>query len=154
MPTHLRQRRTSEKAPTLHLSIPPEAEHTRTVRDAVSAFAVLHGVGDLDLEALLFAIGEALANAVEHASSRGDIEVFAEVDERELTATIIDYGHGFVAPAELQALPDPLSERGRGIPIMQRFVDRFTVESAPERGTAVRLTRRRRQYRQEMGTIP
>jgi serine/threonine-protein kinase RsbW len=154
MPTYLRQRRTSRKAPTLHLSVPPNAEHTRTVRDAVSAFAVLHGVGDLDLEALLFAIGEALANAVEHAQSRGDIEIFTEVDDGEVTATVIDYGHGFPAPVQNQALPDPLSERGRGIPIMQRFVDKFTVESTPERGTAVHLTRRRRQYRQETGTIP
>jgi anti-sigma regulatory factor (Ser/Thr protein kinase) len=154
MPTDLHQRRLSRKAPTLHLSIPPDAEHTRTVRDAVSAFAALHGVGHLDLEALLFAVGEALANAVEHADSRCDIEVYAQVDDHQVTATVIDYGHGFEPPDHLQELPDPLAEGGRGIPIMQRFVDYFSVESGPERGTAVRLTRRRRQPRQETGTIP
>jgi anti-sigma regulatory factor (Ser/Thr protein kinase) len=152
MPTAARRRRSTEKPPSLHLSVPPVAEHARTVREALIAFSVLHGVAPLDLEALLFAVGEALANAVEHAHSRGDIEIFASLDDAELMATVVDYGRGFsIVPNEVRALPDGLCERGRGIPIMQRFVDAVSVESIPDGGTTVTLRRRRREGLAQVG---
>jgi stage II sporulation protein AB (anti-sigma F factor) len=106
---------------------------------------VLNGVEDEDLESLVFAVGEALANAVEHAHSRGDIEIFADVNDTDVSATVVDYGRGFsIMPSEVRSPPSGLSERGRGIPIMQRFVDVFSVESVPDGGTAVTLVRHRR----------
>ncbi len=129
----------------LELRIPPDARHARTVREAIMGFAALNDVDDADLEALLFAVGEALANAIEHAQAAGDIEVITEVDETRVVATVMDYGRGFShIPQGQTPLPDALAERGRGIPIMQRCTDFFHVRSVPGGGTTVILGRLRR----------
>lgn len=136
--------------PSIRLSIPPDPRYARTVRDAIIGFAGLHGVGTGDLEAFLFAVGEALANAIEHSRTTLDIEVLTEIDAKEIVATVTDYGAGFGhPPRDLVPLPNPLSERGRGIPIMQRFADVFEVQPRPEGGTIVTLGRLRRERFQE-----
>lgn len=132
---------------TLHLRIPPHAAFARTVRDAIIGFGRLHGIGESDLESLLFAVGEALANAIEHSATGLDIEVFAEIDDRQITATVVDYGQGLAAiPQRPAPLPESLSERGRGIPIMQRCTDFMNVKSTPGHGTAITMGRWRREY--------
>lgn len=126
----------------LHLRIPPDPHYARTVRDALIGFALLHDIPEGELESLLFAVGEALANAIEHASSKRDIEVFAEVDDERFVATVVDYGNGFTTiPHDLAPLPDATCERGRGIPIMQRCTDFFDIRSDPDSGTAITLGR-------------
>lgn len=125
---------------TLHLSIPPDPAYARTVRDALIGFAQLSGLGDGDLESLLFAVGEALANAIEHSATGLDIEVFAEVDEDQVVATVVDYGNGLkVIPRQTLPLPETLAERGRGIPIMQRCTDFMNVKSTPGAGTSITM---------------
>jgi stage II sporulation protein AB (anti-sigma F factor) len=139
--------------PSLHVRIPPDARHARTVRDALIAFSSLHGVADADLEAMLFAVGEALANAIEHGEPESDIDVAVEIEPEAIRAKITDRGAGLaVAPPGLAPLPEGLAERGRGIPIMQRFTDRFDVLSAPGEGTTVTLLRFRSGHDQERST--
>lgn len=134
--------------PSLHVRIPPDARHARTVRDALIAFSSLHNVNESDVEALLFAVGEALANAIEHGAPANDIDVHVEIDHDLISARVADQGLGFSkAPSALTPLPDGLSERGRGIPIMQRCADHFEVESLPGEGTIVTLVRYRRERR-------
>jgi anti-sigma regulatory factor (Ser/Thr protein kinase) len=138
---------------TLKLRIPPDPRHARTVRDAIIGFAALQGVSDGDLESLLFAIGEALANAIEHANAKAEIDVTCRIDDDQIVAQVIDFGNGTLRlPRAPVPLPEGLVERGRGIPIMQRCTDIFSVESLPGEGTAVTLGRYRRAYRQESGT--
>ncbi len=140
----------NEGIPNIRLRIPPDARYARTVRDALIGFGSLHGVGETDLEALLFAVGEALANAIEHSMTMADIEVCAEVEKHQVTATVIDRGTGMpMLPSGRAPLPDALSERGRGIPIMQRCADVFQVARMPDGGTAVTLGRVRRERAQE-----
>lgn len=127
---------------SLELRIPPDARFARTVRDALIGFAAVHGIGEYDAESLLFAVGEALANAVEHSRSRGDITVRCEIDDDRIVATVIDSGSGFAGISMgSTSLPDAFAERGRGWPIMQRCTDFLAVESAPGKGTAVTLGR-------------
>jgi len=132
---------------TLHLQVPSDARYSRTVREAIVGFAHLHRVTDDDLESLLFAVGEALANAIEHARSQDDIEVLCEIDREQIVATVIDRGAGYErVPEGLVPLPDGLCERGRGVAIMQRCTDFFAVLPL-DRGTAVRLGRFRHRRR-------
>jgi anti-sigma regulatory factor (Ser/Thr protein kinase) len=132
--------------PSLRVRIPPDARHARTVRDALIAFSSLHGVHTGDLEAMLFAVGEALANAIEHGAPEMDIDVDIAIERGRIAARISDYGGGFSQiPEGMAPLPDGLSERGRGIPIMQRCADSVEVESVPGRGTVVTLVRFRRE---------
>jgi anti-sigma regulatory factor (Ser/Thr protein kinase) len=60
-------------------------------------------------------------------------------------ATVIDSGAGFSTEGPEAELPDALSERGRGLPIMRSCTDIFAVHSVPGKGTAVILGRYLRQ---------
>jgi serine/threonine-protein kinase RsbW len=114
----------------------------RNVRKELIAFARQHGVASSDLDTLLIAVGEALANAVEHAGSHHDVEVQCRIDDREIVATVIDGGRGVTrggADGIIAPLPEPMAEGGRGIPIMQRCTDMFSMRALPGGGTGVVL---------------
>jgi serine/threonine-protein kinase RsbW len=129
---------------TLHLRIPPDPVFARTVRDAIVGFGKLHGVGERELASMLFAVGEALANAIEHSACSDDIEVHTQLDDRQIVTTVIDHGHGFPRPPDPeQPLPEGLIERGRGIGIMRQCTDFFELDSNPATGTAITLGLRR-----------
>ena len=85
----------------LHLRLPPLPRSARTGRDALLALAAFHDVASLDIESLTFALGEALANAIEHAGSDAEIDVSVTIDARTIVATVRDRGSGFAgAPHE------------------------------------------------------
>jgi len=110
------------------------------VRREIVAFAKSQGINDAEVADFIAAIGEALANAVEHAKTNKPIEITAWVLDDRLFASVCDHGIGF-APSEhpSKRLPDAYAERGRGLPLMHRIVDVFNVHSAPGEGTRVTL---------------
>jgi anti-sigma regulatory factor (Ser/Thr protein kinase) len=129
----------------LHLRLPPLPRSARAGRDALAALAAFHDVASIDIEGLTFALGEALANAIEHAGSDAEIEVCVTIDARAIVATVRDQGRGFVdTPCEVLPFPELSAEGGRGFPIMQRCTDFFEVRSLPGDGTVVTLGRLRR----------
>ena len=89
-------------------------------------------------------MAEAFANAVEHAQSSQPIEISCSLmGGVTLLATIVDHGRGFPLERALRPvdLPDDLSERGRGLPIMRRCTDHFSLRTTPGGGTTVVLGR-------------
>ena len=137
----------------LRLCVPPDARYVPQVRRALGSFAHRHKVAERDIDTLLLAVGEAMANAVEHSDSTHDIEVQCRVDDREITATVIDSGRGVERSTgdRFLPLPEPLSERGRGIPIMQRCTDMFSMRPLPGGGTGVVLGLLRHVQEKETG---
>jgi hypothetical protein len=135
------ERRQSARGAQLRLSVPPDPRLGAYVRQELLAFAEANGIRDADVSDFMAAIGEALANAIEHAHTREPIEVTAWLLDDRLFAAVRDRGVGFpVNDRSLaKSLPDAFSERGRGLPIMQRFADICTVRSAPGEGTRVTL---------------
>ena len=130
-------------SPSLRLRVPPDARYGKFVRERLARFAAEASLTGADLREFITAIGEALANAIEHAKATDPIEISAYlVDDDIVMATVVDTGIGF-APDDTgeRALPPTLAERGRGLPIMKSYVDLFTVRSEPGRGTAVILGR-------------
>ncbi len=126
----------------IDLRVEPHAHLSRVVRDAVTAFARENGVGEDDLTHFLTALGEALANAIEHARAEDPIVVEVRVSEDRILATVRDNGVGFTSGlADERGLPPPDAERGRGVPIMRRCCDIFALHSSPGKGTAVILGR-------------
>jgi serine/threonine-protein kinase RsbT len=116
----------------------------------MSAFALFHQVEPLDVESMMFALGEALANAIEHAAQCDEIEVGLTIDAHALVATVTDRGPGFKEPPRtVVSFPEGTAESGRGIPIMQRCTDFFNVRTSPGDGTLVTLGRYRRDRQRE-----
>ena len=132
--------------PSLKVRVPPNARFGKSVRDEVVSFGKEHRVPRADLDEFIFALGEALANAIEHSATDDVIEIRCQIESDKLIATITDSGAGFeTALVPRTELPNALAERGRGLPIMQRCSDIFAVRSVPGKGTAVVLGRYLRQ---------
>ncbi|HZZ66487.1 MAG TPA: ATP-binding protein [Candidatus Baltobacteraceae bacterium] len=132
----------AEPGQALKLRILPDARFSRTAREELRAFAGGLGIGRSDLEEFIFAVGEALANAIEHSRSAGVIEVRCDYEGDKIVATVIDSGDGFkINPLASVVIPDAFAERGRGLAIMRRCTDIFAVHSVPGRGTAIVLGR-------------
>ncbi len=126
----------------LKMRIPPNARFGREVRRRVSTFALQFDVSHQELEEFIFALGEALANAIEHSQSHDAIEIRCQIEHDKILATILDSGAGFKSdPVNTVKLPDVMTERGRGLPIMRRCSDIFALHSVPGRGTAVVIGR-------------
>ncbi len=126
----------------LKVRIPPQPRFGKDVRQEVLEFANEFHIEREDLEQFIYAMGEAIANAIEHSASEEPIEIRCQVEGDKIIATVLDTGCGFETQVlDQQALPDEYSERGRGLPIMQSFTHIFAVRSAPGEGTTVVLGR-------------
>ena len=137
------------RATHVAFSVPRQPHQCREVRERVAAFARRFRIADDDLAQLLTAVGEAVANAIEHSGADGPIEVHCDADGERIVTIVRDGGVGFDADALASPpleLPTVDAEHGRGLPIMRRCSDIFSVSSIPGRGTVVvvgRLLRRR-----------
>lgn len=92
------------------------------------------------------AIREALVNAVVHGnqySTHKKVHVLVWEESSGLKVVVRDEGKGF----EVSTVPDPLAEEnllkesGRGILLMQAFVDELMVRRRPQQGTEVTLVK-------------
>jgi anti-sigma regulatory factor (Ser/Thr protein kinase) len=135
----------------LRLSIPPLPRYAGTARSAFSTFAGAHRLARKDFENLMFALGEAIANAIQHAETGEAIDVSFRIEGDSIVASVRDRGRGFSAPHGPVALPHLYAEAGRGFAIMQRCTDFLDVDSQPGTGTVVTFGRYRRD-RQELDT--
>jgi anti-anti-sigma factor len=109
------------------------------VRRRLNGWLTALGMGEQDRVAVMVAVGEACANAAEHAyrgAEPGPMSVEAAVDaDGVLTVTVRDEGTWH--PPDR----DP-GDRGRGLLIMRQMVDGVALEE--ERGTTVTLSLRLR----------
>ncbi|HMD02047.1 MAG TPA: ATP-binding protein [Candidatus Baltobacteraceae bacterium] len=134
----------------LDFRILPQPQLCRAVREGISDFARAHNVSEDDLGVFLSALGEALANAIEHARATAPIEISCRVSGDRITATVQDGGVGFEANGEPNTdLPETSAERGRGFAIMRRCSDIFAVRTVPGEGTAVLVGR----YLRKLGAL-
>jgi len=126
----------------LRIEIPPDARCSRAVRERITTYALSHGVAAYDASEFVTAVSEAVANAVEHSRTLRTIEVSCSLAGGRLTASVVDYGIGF-SPELLRVPrpPDPLAERGRGLPIMRQCSHFLAIDSVPGAGTSVTLGR-------------
>jgi serine phosphatase RsbU (regulator of sigma subunit)/anti-sigma regulatory factor (Ser/Thr protein kinase) len=121
----------------LNLTAAPSA--LPAIRRRLGAWLTALGMGEQDRVGVMVAVGEACANAVEHAyrgAEPGPLAVTAAVDvDGLLTVTVRD--EGTWQPPER----DP-GDRGRGLLIMRQLVDGVSLVEGD--GTTVRMTVRLR----------
>lgn len=114
--------------------------------EAAATFAASQGMDEDSVHQLGMAVRESMVNAVVHGNrynANKKVHFGLQGLEDRVVVTIGDEGEGF-DPARL---PDPLAEEnllrqsGRGILLMQAFVDSFEIYARQPRGTEVRLTK-------------
>ena len=116
--------------------------------DSVAEAVLRHaGLDDESVERLGLAIREATANGVQHGNKEQPekrVSVSFVFDTEELTIRIQDEGGGF----DLESLPDPLAPenlfkpRGRGILLMNSFMDEVDFDFHAESGTVVKMRKK------------
>ena len=137
----------------IKLEFPAKSANEGFARSAVAAFAAqldptLDEIGDIKT-----AVSEAVTNAIVHAypETMGTVWLRARIlDGDTLELTVKDKGRGI--PDVKQAM-EPLystggdDRSGMGFTIMESFMDRLRVRSAPGKGTTVTMQRRIRKKR-------
>ncbi|MGC9671187.1 SpoIIE family protein phosphatase [Planosporangium sp. 12N6] len=121
--------------PRFDREVEADVARLKGLRDDFRAWLDTVPVGDDEREALLLVCSEAVANAIEHGY-RGDrhgvVSVRAELTGGVLELTVRDRGSWRV--------PDPRTDRGRGLSLMRSLMDRVLVEHGA--GTVVTMRRR------------
>ncbi len=127
------------------------------VHEAAQGMAALVGFDEDDALNLGLAVREAVINAVLHGNRKDPsllVEVTIEAEGDRLLARVTDQGKGF-DPAQT---PDPTAEAnllrncGRGLLLMQAFVDTVEFRSVPGGGTEVTMIKRIPDTRSEEST--
>jgi serine/threonine-protein kinase RsbW len=104
------------------------------------------GFEEEDLHKIGMAVRECMVNAVVHGNrynARKRVHFVGIREPDRLTVVIRDEGEGF----DLAALPDPLAEEnllrqsGRGLLLIQAFMDEFDVHRAQPGGTEVKMVK-------------
>jgi anti-sigma regulatory factor (Ser/Thr protein kinase) len=90
---------------------------------------------------LLTCVQEASKNALRFAATPCGVRVSVAVGSSEILVTVRDHGSGLDLERLTGLPPDPLSESGRGLFLLQTLMDQ--VEFCVEEGTEVRLRKRR-----------
>jgi serine phosphatase RsbU (regulator of sigma subunit)/anti-sigma regulatory factor (Ser/Thr protein kinase)/ABC-type transporter Mla MlaB component len=122
-----------QPAPPLEISLPAGPDATAEVRRELAAWLTGLGVSRIDETVLQHSVGELVGNVVEHAytgspeetpSSAATVEVVARHREGGVVdVTVTDHGHW--------REPDPTSERGRGLALVQGFCEEFEIAHGP-----------------------
>jgi anti-anti-sigma factor len=132
--------RREESQEPLHVELTADPAALPGIRRRLTSWLNALGMGEQDRVGVMVAVGEACANAAEHAyrgSEPGPMSVRARVDvDGVLTVTVRD--EGTWRPPNR----DP-GDRGRGLLIMRQLVDGVLLEEE-EKGTTVTLSLRLR----------
>ncbi|MFI5491624.1 ATP-binding protein [Actinoplanes sp. NPDC051859] len=120
---------------SVHLNLPREVGSVPAVRKllrcALSVLQVDSEAGQ-DLE---IALTEACANVVNHAAGADSIEVTLDVAEDRCAIDVADNGTGFVAGGV--DAPEPDSDRGRGLFLIQALSENVRMQSTPRSGSLI-----------------
>jgi len=136
---------TPPEAENFAVAIEPVAEQLSALRGDLRAWLASTGATASEAGDVLIAVGEACANAIEHAGAPpgAPIDVRGQLTGREVVLRVRD--HGVWRPAQ------PRPERGQGLRLMRVLMDDLDISSASD-GTRVEL--RRRLSSQAAGTAP
>jgi len=134
----------SNRIDEMILNIPSDFKFLGAVDAAIQDLAREFAFAQDTINDVSTALIEACSNAIEHGN-KFDVDKRVRVSLRfngnGLTARVRDQGAGFDFDARLnQSEPaDPMSERGRGLMIMQAFTDELNFSFEADAGLCVEL---------------
>jgi anti-sigma regulatory factor (Ser/Thr protein kinase) len=123
-----------DRAARMRIELSADRGSVTSARHAVARWLTGAGANDAELYELSVALGDACANAVEHAYGPGDatFEIGAELVDGEVVIDVRDAGRW----------RDPRgANRGRGLMLMNAFTDSLEIDKR-DSGTHVRMRRR------------
>ena len=132
--------------PDRHMLLDSTLDSVEIAEAAVLEEAQAIGFGEEELHQLGMAVRESMVNAVVHGNrynARKKVHLSVTSGQDRLTVVIADEGDGF----ELKEVPNPLAEEnllrqsGRGLLLIQAFVDEFQVRRGQPGGTEVRMVK-------------
>jgi serine/threonine-protein kinase RsbW len=134
------------EAHTLEQELESTLESVDSAEQMVLAEAQALGLDDDDLYRVGIAIRECMVNAVVHGNrynSRKKVHLKVERTADRLTLVVRDEGEGF----DPNTVPDPLAGEnllrgsGRGVMLMQSFMDEFQISQGQPQGTEVKMVK-------------
>ncbi len=128
-----------DQIPLWRTSFAVSADALAAARDRIAELVMPLRLSSDEVFDLKLAAGEALGNAVDHTCARGILASVAAYADRVIVE-ISDCGAGF-SPQSVP-VPEPSSERGRGIALMRLLVDAVSIAPKPcGTGTMVRIVK-------------
>ena len=134
------------EAHTLERELESTLESVDGAEQIVLKEAEALGFDEDDLYRIGIAIRECMVNAVVHGNrynSRKKVHLKVARTSNSIAVEIADEGDGF----DPNAVPDPLAGEnllrgsGRGVMLMQSFMDEFQISPRQPRGTAVKMVK-------------
>lgn len=116
-------------------------------RSAVAAFVSQLDPTVSELADIKTAVSEAVTNAIVHGYGHagGTVTVTCELTKATVIIQVADEGKGIedinLATQPLYSQSEDAERSGMGFTVMETFMDSMSVESTPERGTTVTLTK-------------
>ena len=128
----------------VELRIPGRPEFVAVARLTAAAIASRMEFSYEAIDDIKLAVGEACANAIEHACPEGEgaeIQLSFSLEKEGVVIEVRDAGPGFDPSAlEAEAGEGP-PERGLGLLLIRSVMDKVEVVSRPDLGTKVTMTK-------------
>ncbi len=133
-------------APTVDVLLDSTLESVDTAEEAVTHAAQELGFDEDDLHRIGMSVRECMVNAVVHGNrynARKKVHLQVTRASDRLEVVIGDEGEGF----DMSSLPDPLANEnllrhsGRGLLLIQAFMDEFQMRPREPRGAEVKMVK-------------
>ena len=125
------------------------SQNENFARATVAAFAAQLNPSIEQLSDIRTAVSEAVTNAIIHGYEQDCtryVKLRCTIDDTLLTITVRDEGCGIddidLARKPFYTTKPELERSGMGFAVMEAFMDRVEIESAPQRGTTVTMEKR------------
>lgn len=132
----------------MKLCFPAKSRNEAFARAAAGAFAAQLDPTCEELADIKTAVSEAVTNAIVHgyAKKPGEVEMVCKIIRDEFIVIIEDKGEGIenvsLAMQPLYSTVPGEERSGMGFTVMESFMDTLDVDSVPEKGTTVTMTKR------------
>ena len=103
---------------------PSVSESEETMLDDITACLKQHGIADATFQRILLAVSEAFTNALTHANGhdpKKKIKIRMSINERFVSADIIDEGQGGMPRIKKHTSPGLLADHGRGLELIKHY---------------------------------
>jgi serine/threonine-protein kinase RsbW len=121
----------------LSLSLPRDRSTVPLTRRVLDAALAVFSVSKDCRDDISLAIGEACANAVEHAETGADYHVTVTIADDRCVIDVVDEGAGLVATETPEV--GPYDEAGRGLRIIRALADAVELRRDQHRGAGLRI---------------